>query len=177
VQQRERGVRVAASHRHRQRSDPATEAVPAVEHDDPVADRDAGRRIGRVHGDAARGLERAPRLRPDHHPLGGWPDDVAEHGARLDRGKLSRVTDEHEPRLRPERLEQPRHQRQGHHRRLVDDHDVVGEPLIAVVAKAAVAARPSAEQTVKRRPLQRQKLLANRVGDVEAGGLGVHRLL
>ena len=34
-----------------------------------------------------------------------------------------------EPRVRPHRLDQPRHQRQRHHRGLVDDHDVVRQPV------------------------------------------------
>ena len=71
----------------------------AIEHDDPVADRDTRGRVDGVDGDPARGLQRAPRRRPDHHPLGRRPDDVAEHGARLDRGELPGITDEHEPRL------------------------------------------------------------------------------
>ena len=71
-----------------------------------------------------------------------------------------------------------RHQRQRHHRGLVDDHDVVGEAVAAVVAEAAVAARPPAEQPVQRRGLQPASSCAGRSKLTSSpSGLLVDRLL
>ena len=39
------------------------------------------------------------------------------------------VADQDQPGVGPDRLDQPRHQRQRHHRGLVDDHDVVGQAV------------------------------------------------
>ena len=87
---------------------------------------------------------------PAASPVAG-PDDVAEHRAGLDRRELAGIADQDEPGVGPHRLDQPGHQRQRHHRGLVDDHDVVRQPVAAVVAEAAVAAGPPAEQPVQRR--------------------------
>ncbi len=92
-------------------------------------------------------------------------DDVAEHGAGLDRRQLRGVADEDQLRVRTNRLDEPRHHRQSDHRRLVDDHDVVRQAVAAVMAEAAVAARPPAEQAVKRRGLE-----------IDETRLGVHGL-
>ena len=108
--------------------------------------------------------------------LRGRADDVAEHRAGLDRGELARVADEDQPRLAPDRLGQPGHQRERDHRGLVDDHDVVGEAVAAVVAEAAVGAGLPAEQAVERRGLELEQPRADRGVDVEVGGLGVDRL-
>ena len=54
-------------------------------------------------------------------------------------------------RLRPHRLDEPRHLRQRDHRRFVHDHDVVRQPAAAVVTEAAVAVRTPSEQPVHRR--------------------------
>ena len=105
------------------------------------------------------------------------PDDVAEDGARLDRGQLPGVADQHEPGLRPHRLHQPRHERERDHRGLVDDDDVVGQAVAAVVAEAAVAVGAPAEEPVQRRRLGGEELRADGVADVEPGGLLVHGLL
>ena len=56
-------------------------------------------------------------------------------------GELSGVADEHQPRVGADRLEQSRHQRQRHHRGLVDDHDVVGQAIAAVVARTGCGSR------------------------------------
>ncbi len=42
------------------------------------------------------------------------------------------------------------HQRQGHHRGLVDDEDVMGQVVVAVVAEATGAVRAPAQQAVQR---------------------------
>ena len=63
-------------------------------------------------------------------------DQVGEHGSRLDGGELVGVADEDQPTLRTHRLEQPGHHRQRDHRGLVDDDDVVRQPVVAVVAEA-----------------------------------------
>ena len=107
----------------------------------------------------------------------GRPDDVAEHRAGLDRGELAGVADEHEPRVGPHRLDEPRHQRQRDHRGLVDDDHVVREPVAAVVAEAAVAAAAAAEQPVQRRGVEREQRGAHVVGDVEPARLVVDGLL
>ena len=105
------------------------------------------------------------------------PDDVAEHRARLDRRELPRIPDEDEPGVRPHGLDEPRHERQRHHRGLVHDHDVVRQPVQPVVAEAALAVGPPAEQAVQRRRSQREQLRPHRLGDREAPGLLVHGLL
>ena len=109
--------------------------------------------------------------------LSPGPHDVPEHRAGLDRGQLARVADQHEPRLGPHGLDQPRHQRERDHRGLVDDHDVVRQPVAAVVPEAAVAVGPPAEQAVQRRGVEREQALADAGRDVEPCRLGVHRLL
>ena len=143
-----------------------------------VADGDAGRRV--LGGDRlARSRRRAPRARaPACAARRGGTDDVAEHGAGLDRRELARVADEDQARVRAHRLDQPGHQRQRHHRGLVDDHDVVRQPVAAVVAEAAVAARAPAEQAVQRRGLElEQRAAGSRRSTSSRGRLGVHRLL
>ena len=122
-------------------------------------------------------LERAAGGRAHPRSRRRRPDDVAEHGAGLDRGQLAGIADEHEPRVGPHRLDEARHQRQRHHRGLVDDDDVVREAVGAIVAKAAVAAGPPAEQAVQRRRVQREQLLADGGLERQLRGLGVHGLL
>jgi hypothetical protein len=149
----------------------------AIEHHDPVAHlRGTGRR---GHGDLAPGHlgEPARRLRRHLQPARRRPDDIPEHRARLDRGQLSGVPHQHEPRLGPHRLHQARHQRQGHHRGLVDHHDVVREPVAAVMTEAAVAGRPPAEQAVQSRRLKIEERGLDLRPDVERGGLLMHGLL
>ena len=107
----------------------------------------------------------------------GRPDDVAEDGARLDRGQLPGVADEDEPGLRAHRLEQPGHLGERDHRGLVDDHDVVGQPVAAVVAEAALAVRAPAEQAVQGRGARRAQLGADGVARVESFGGVVDGLL
>ena len=105
AQDGERSLGVAAADGLGQVGDRAGEAVDAAEDDDPVADRDTGRRFGRGHrllrdlGEArARGLAHQQRV-------GGGADDVAEHGAGLDRRELLRVADEDQARVAADRLE------------------------------------------------------------------------
>ena len=70
-------------------------------------------------------------------PEGGAVDEVAEDGAGLDGGELVGVADEDEPGPLAQRLEQPGHHRQRHHRGLVDDDDLDGQPVARVVAEPA----------------------------------------
>ena len=101
--------------------------------------------------------------------------DVAEHGAGLDRGQLLRIAHQHQAGGRTDGLDEPRHHRQRHHRRLVDDHDLVGELVAAVVAEAAVAARRPSEQPVDGRRLGGEQGVADLVVDVELPGPVVDR--
>ncbi len=94
-------------------------------------------------------------------------DDVTEHRTGLHGGELARVADEDQAGVRADRLGQPRHLRQRHHRGLVHDHDVVRQPLAAVVAEAAAAVGPPAEQAVQGGAAQPEDLLADLRGDVE----------
>ena len=127
-------------------------------------------------GPAGRLLDRGPDRRAHAWRVGGRPDDVAEHGAGLDRGELARVADEDQPRLAPDGLGEAGHQRERHHRGLVDDHDVVGQSVAAVVAEAAVGAGLPAEQAVERRRLELEQTCSDPRVDVEAGRLVVDRL-
>ncbi len=72
--------------------------------------------------------------RANGRPFDPRADDLAEHGARLDARELVRVPDQHERRPGAYRVEQAGHHRQGHHRRLVHDHEIVGQRVGAVVA-------------------------------------------
>ena len=91
-----------------------------------------------------------PGRRPRVGVAGGPTMSPSTAPASID-VELPGVADEDEPRLRPHRLDQPRHERERDHRRLVDDHDVVRQPVAAVVAEAAVAVGAPAEQPVQRR--------------------------
>ena len=102
---------------------------------------------------------------PMMSPFGGGPDDVAEHRAGLDRRELARVADEDQPRIGRTASTSRAMSESETIERLVDDHDVVGQPLAAVVAEAAVAAWAPAEEPVERRGLQPEKLGADRVVD------------
>ncbi len=110
-------------------------------------------------------------------PARGRPDDVAEHGPRLDRRELAGVADQDQTRLRANGLDQPGHHRQRDHRRLVDDHDVVRQSVRAVVTEAAVAAGKPAEEPVERRRAELAELLSDGVADVELRRLLVNGLL
>ena len=76
--------------------------------------------------------ELLPGRRAHAEPARGRADDVAEHGAGLDRGQLLGVADEDQAGVGADRLEQPGHQRERHHGGLVDHDDVVGQPVEAV---------------------------------------------
>jgi hypothetical protein len=89
--------------------------VHPIEDDDPVADRHAGRWLLGGESLTGRLLQCFAHVRAHDELVAGGSDDVTEHGARLDRGKLTRVADEHEPGVRPKRLDQPRHERQRNH--------------------------------------------------------------
>ena len=139
--------------------------VPSTTMPSPTATSADG--AGPSTGRAGRLLDGGARRRAHARALRGRADDVAEHRAGLDRGELARVADEDQPRLAPDRLGEPGHQRERDHRGLVDDHDVVGEAVAAVVAEAAVGAGLPAEQAVERRGLELEQPRADRVVDVE----------
>ena len=91
-----------------------------------------GGQVGARRSRASAGSGARPH-RPGH--------EVGEHRAGVDRGELVGVADQHQPGVRADRLEQPRHHRQRHHRGLVDDHDVVGQPVGRVVPEAGRGCR------------------------------------
>src|SRR5699024_8387493 len=64
-------------------------------------------------------------------------DEVGEDHPDVDGGELVGVAGEHEPGLWGHPGEQPGHQGQRYHRRLVDDDDVVGHGVVLVVPVAA----------------------------------------
>ena len=150
--------------------------MDALEHDDPIAEP-VRRPPGVLDLPSRRARQPPRRAAAEQRTFARGADDVAEHGARLDRRQLARIADQDQPRGAAQGLDQARHQRQRHHRGLIDDHDVVREALVAVVAKAAVAPRPPAEQTVHRRRLQIEQRGANPLVDLEPECLGADGLL
>ena len=102
-------------------------------------------------------------------------DQVTEHRAGLDRRELVGVTDEHQPAVGAQRLHQPGHQGQRHHRRLVHDDHVVGQPVEPVVPEPAAGPRPPAQQPVQRRGGQRAEpvpVLGGEAAGDSGDGLG-----
>ena len=156
--------------------DASSETVDRAQHDGAVADRHVGHRSAALHRRSRRLLDGGPHRSAHAWVLRRRADDVAEHGAGLDRGELTRVADEDQPGLAPDGLGQPSHQGERHHRRLIDDHDVERQPVAAVVAEAAVGAGLPAEEAVKRRGLELEEPGADRRVDVEPCCLAVHRL-
>ena len=148
--------------------------VPSTTMPSPTATSDAGATPSTGEPVASSTAARTLGLMRGTH--GGRADDVSQNRARLDRGELARVADEDQSRLAPDGFGQPRHQRQRHHRRLVDDHDVVGQPVPAVVAEAAVGAGLPAEQAVERRGLELEQPRADCLVDAEPSGFVVDRL-
>ena len=98
---------------------------------------------------AGRCCEARARRLADEQLVGCGPDDVAEYSARLDRCELPRVTDENEPSVRSEGLDEFCHERERHHRGLVDDHHIVWQALASIVAEAAVAVWTPAKQSME----------------------------
>ena len=149
-------VGVAAPDRLSELCDRAAVAVHAVEHDDPVSDRRAGGWI--LGGNLRARCLRDPRAgwRTDPELLRGGADDVAEDDPGLDRAELPRVADEDQSRVGAHGLDEPGHQRERDHRRLIDDHQVVRQAVLAIVGETAVASRPPAEQPVQRRGVEAQ---------------------
>ena len=91
----------------------------------PSPTESAAGRLGCGHGLPRDLGEARARGLAHQQPVGRRSDEVAKHGACLDRGELPWVADEDQPRVAADRLEQARRQRERHHRRLVDDDDVV----------------------------------------------------
>ena len=125
AQDGKRCLGVAAADGLGQVSDRAREAMDAAEDDDAVSDRAAGGRLGRGHGLLRDLGEARPGGLAHQQPVGGRSDEISKHGACLDRRELPWIADEDQPRVATDRLEQASHQRERHHRRLVDDDDVV----------------------------------------------------
>jgi hypothetical protein len=107
-----------------------------------------GRQPADLQSEAVGPLERAHRRRG---PVAVAGDDVVQDGARLDGRQLVGVSEEHEPRVRADRLDEPGHHRQRDHRGLIDDDDVVGQPVAAVVPEPAVVVGAEAEHPVQGR--------------------------
>ena len=82
--------------------------------DRPTDRPSTGARVRPVlgHGLAGGGRQPLTGRRAHHQAVGGRADDVAEHGAGLDRSQLLGVADEHQPGVGPDRLDQPGHERQ-----------------------------------------------------------------
>ena len=115
AQDRECGLGVAAADGFGQVGDRAGEAVDSAEDDDAVADRDVRRGLDRGHR-LLRDFGETGAGRLAHvQRVGGWADEVAEHGAGLDRGELSWVADENQPCVVADRLEQAGRHRERHH--------------------------------------------------------------
>jgi hypothetical protein len=109
--------------------------------------------------------------------LGETGHEVGEHRSGLHRGQLVGVPDQDEPGGRSHRLEEPGHLRQRDHRDLVDDHDVVGQRVAAVMAEAGAVVGAPAQQ-----PVHRAGTDADQPGGVLRRHLGAvalasHRLL
>ena len=97
---------------------------------------------------------------------GGQPgDQVREHGTGLDGRELVGVTDQEQPGVGPDRLQEPGHHRQRHHRRLVDHDEVERQPVVAIVPEPGAAVREPAEQPVQRR---RRERAAGRAGPLRS---------
>ena len=128
AQQRHRRIGVAPADRLGELGDPAAEAVHASQDDDPVAD---GRSRSTAAPDGVR-VDGAgdPQLRAGCRSAAARrPDRRCRRAPRRPRSsQLPGVADQHQPGVGAQRLDQPGHERQRHHRRLVDDHDVVGQP-------------------------------------------------
>ena len=90
---------------------------------------------------------------------------------------MARVADDDQAAVGTDRLDQPGHHRQGDHRGLVDDDDVVRQALAAVMAEAALASRAPAEQAVQSRRGEGDQRGADRIGDRERRRLGMDRFL
>ena len=143
--------------------DPAAKALDSLEHDDAVADR---RVRGRVPSrDVVAGDLREPFADPlsDEKLAARQADDVAENCPGLDGRELPGVADEDQSRIRSYGFQEPTHERERDHRRLVDDHHVVGQAVAAGMSEAAVAVRSPAEEAVKRGGLELGELRANPV--------------
>ncbi len=106
--------------------------------------------------------------------ISGGTHDVAQHGAGLDAGQLERVAHEHDPGVGAQSIEESGHEGQGHHRSLVDHHDVVGERVGAVVAERDSVA--VAQEPVDGAGLTGQQRLGRSFGHVGAGHGLMHGL-
>ncbi len=145
-------VGATRAHRLGQVQDVAGEPVHVGQPDHAVVQRGVLLGVGEVAQVPGHQLLEPGRLHPGRSRLPGH--QVAQHRAGLDRGELVGVADQHQPAVVPQRLGEPGHQGQRHHRRLVDDHDVVGQPVGPVVPEpsagpglaspaAGAASRPS----------------------------------
>ena len=102
--------------------DPANVVVAGAEHVDRGVVVAALDRRGQLGDRAAEAVDAAKH---DDPFVGSATDDVAEHGAGLDRGELVGVADEDQPGVGPDGVDELGHERERHHRGLVDHDDVV----------------------------------------------------
>ncbi len=160
----------------RELADGAAEAVDPAQDHHAVAHRPAPRRRAGLEGLAAQGAEGLEGLGAHDEPVAHRADQIAEHGAGLDRRQLLGVPDQDQPGLGPHRGEQPGHQRERDHRGLVDHHHVVGQ-VRPGAGPGARARRIPPEQAVQCRPPQPEEDGAHRIGHGQARRLGAHRLL
>ena len=138
-------VDACAARRCRRRPATSSRAERCPSTVDPVASSTAALTAALMRGCSAAGPTMSPSTAPASTEV-SWPGSPT---------RTSRAS-------RPDGLGEPRHQRQRHHRGLVDDHDVVGQPVAAVVAEAAVGAGLPAEQAVERRGLELEQPRADR---------------
>ena len=146
----ERRVRVAAVHRPREPADaaPGAEAMAVAQHGDGLVER----RTSGVHpflryrpgadarepGRSGRGVMR----------LGSARTQRAEHRARLHRGELVLVAEQHQARTGRHGREHRRHHLQIHHRGLVDHQHIQRQRVPGVVTEVT-RIRAAAEQPVQ----------------------------
>ena len=140
--------------------------VDVAQDDDAVTD-DRARNRRRRSGDFEPGVR--CDVRP--HRLGqaerirGRPDDVAEDRARFDGCQLFRVTHQHDAGTGPDRLEQPRHQRERDHGRLVHHDHVLRQVVLTVVTEPGSVAWVESQQAVDRGAAEAVQHLTCRVPD------------
>ena len=145
AQQPDHGIAVAVADRRRQRPDRRAEAVRGDQPGDPHV---------------------VARAQP--------VDEVGQHGPGLNRRQLVGVAHQQQPAVGPYGFEQPGHQRQRHHRGLVDDDHVVRQPVLPVVAEPRRVVPAPLQQPVQSRGGQLGQSVT--VDGVEFGDLQVYGL-
>jgi hypothetical protein len=80
-------------------------------------------------------------------PLARVRAQLAEHGSGLDAGQLVAVPEQHQARLRRQRVDQVGHHLQMHHRRLVDQQHVDVQRVAGVMLQAPRVAEQRVQRT------------------------------